>query len=187
MEFGHHKTTNVDCEIRQMKGSSWLLDTYKIAFLCSRYAPKVTFLVVKEWIKTLSHMNYCIVCGAQSPVEKHLYDMLLDTHMPVILVKAETLDDVYSEEELEAMKDGRLLVVTHCDESVHRVSSESAFDRNKLILSIADTIVVGYCSNGGKLEKLLQDRTDVTYLIEDNDATFNPYADFYEAHSDDDK
>ena len=155
MEFGHHKTTNVDCEIRQMKGSSWLLDTYKIAFLCSRYAPKVTFLVVKEWIKTLSHMNYCIVCGAQSPVEKHLYDMLLDTHMPIILVKAETLDDVYSEEELEAMKDGRLLVVTHCDESVHRVSSESAFDRNKLILSIADTIVVGYCSNGGKLEKLL--------------------------------
>ena len=113
--------------------------------------------------------------------------MLLDTHMPIILVKAETLDDVYSEEELEAMKDGRLLVVTHCDESVHRVSSESAFDRNKLILSIADTIVVGYCSNGGKLEKLLQDRTDVTYLIEDNDATLNPYADFYEAHSDDDK
>ncbi|MGN1375692.1 MAG: hypothetical protein ACI4V5_03970 [Prevotella sp.] len=177
MEFG----------IRQMKGETRLLDTRKIAFLCSRYAPRVTFLVVKEWIKAMSDMNFCIVCGAQSPVERQLYNLLLDIHKPVILVKAETLGDDCSIEEIEAMKEGRLLIVTHCDENVHRVSSESAFDRNRLILSIADTIVVGYSSSGGNLERLLQGRTDVTYLIEDNDTTFNPYSDYYEAHCDDDR
>lgn len=187
MEVKQQGNANMDFKIRQMKGNAALLDTHKIAFLCSRYAPRVTSIVVEEWIKAMSDKNFCIVCGAQSPIERQLYNLLLDIGKPVILVKAETLSDDYTFEEIEAMKEGHLLIVTHCDENVHRVSSESAFDRNRLIVSMADSIVVGYCSSGGNLERLLQGKKDVTYLIEDNNTTFNPYADFYEAHSDDDR
>lgn len=53
------------------------------------------------------------------------------------------------------------------DEKITRVSEENAQKRNELMLDLADEIVVGYASEGGKLEKLLTKvEKQVTYFSE---------------------
>jgi hypothetical protein len=53
------------------------------------------------------------------------------------------------------MKEGRLLIVTPFEKKVKRITEETAIIRNQMMIEIADNIVIGYCSEKGKLKQLL--------------------------------
>lgn len=94
-----------------------------------------------------------------------MFSSLLERKIPAILVLAEAMHEQWSEPVSEALGSGRLLIITHCGPEVHTVCARSAFDRNALMMALADEIVVGYCSKGGNLERGLAGYSNVRYLV----------------------
>lgn len=85
------------------------------------------------------------------------------------MVLAEAMHEQWSEPVSAALGSGQLLIITHCGPEVHTVCARSAFDRNALMMALADEIVVGYCSKGGNLERGLAGYSNVRYLVGNQD------------------
>ena len=151
-------------KIIDKKGNEGLLQRTKTAFICSRNTPEKLEYLVGKWILGLKPETDCIMCGNQSAMEKAVFTTLLQRKIPVILALAEAMPGRFEADVEAALSEERLLVVTHCDASVHFVTARSAFDRNILMLSMAQKIVVGYCSKGGNLERALAGFDNVEYL-----------------------
>ena len=84
--------------------------------------------------------------------------------MPAILFLAETFPSVWPQPLASAIAEGRVLAATHCDDTVHFATRQSAQDRNRVILSLADRIVVGHCTAGGNIDRLTSGRPNVNIL-----------------------
>jgi hypothetical protein len=61
--------------------------------------------------------------------------------------------------------EGRLLIITPFEKKVKRVTKDTAAIRNKMMIEIADEIVIGYSTKNGALYKLIQQRTENKKLI----------------------
>lgn len=145
-------------------GNEALLQREKTAFVCSRKTPDGLEYLVGKWMLGLSAERDCVMCGNQSPMERAVFTTLLQRGIPAILCLAEAMPDRWGDDVRTALSESRLLIVTHCDASVHSVTARSAFDRNVLMLSLAQETVVGYCTKGGKLERALAGFDNVEYL-----------------------
>ncbi len=121
---------------------------------------------VNRWLGTLSVDTDCVMCGNHSPMERVVFERLLKDKIPAILVLAEALHEFWDVQVEAALREHRLLIITHCDAGVHTVTSRSAFDRNLLMLMLADKTVVGFCKKGGNLERVLAGFDNVTYLYQ---------------------
>ncbi|HIW44655.1 MAG TPA: hypothetical protein H9986_06460 [Candidatus Prevotella stercoripullorum] len=145
-------------------GNEALMQREKTAFVCSRKTPDGLEYLVGKWMLGLSPERDCVMCGNQSPMERAVFTTLLQRNIPTILCLAEAMPSRWSDDVRTALSESRLLIVTHCDGSVHNVTARSAFDRNVLMLSLAQKTVVGYCTKGGKLERALAGFDNVEYL-----------------------
>ena len=151
-------------KIQSKLGNETLMQREKTAFLCSRKTPDGLEYLVGKWLLGLTEERDCIMCGNQSAMERAVFTTLLQRKIPVILCLAEAMPARWDDDVREALAAGRLLVVTHCDASGHAVTARSAFDRNVLMMSLAQKIVVGCCTKGGKLERALAGFENVEYL-----------------------
>lgn len=147
-----------------LTGNEKLLKRIKTAFLCSRQTPERKTVFIYDWLKHLSPEADCIICGNHSQMEQDVFNALLKQHIPTILVLAEGLPNRWNAEIEAALHTNLLLIITPCDNTVHRVNKVSAYDRNELILSIAEQIVIGYCREGGNINKQLKGKKNITYL-----------------------
>lgn len=147
-------------------GNETLLQKRKTAFLCSRITPEKTQTAVLEWVNSLNQNSDCILCGNHSAMEHLVFELLLSKKIPTILVLAETFKDNWNNEIISALKENRLLIITHCDETVHFVSKQSAADRNLLILSLAENIVIGYSTPNGNIERQTENLHNVSILTQ---------------------
>ena len=142
-------------KILSRRGNEALMQRTKTAFICSRKTPDGLEYLVGKWLLGLKPEADCVMCGNQSPMERAVFTTLLQRKIPVILALAEAMPSRFDADIENALLEERLLVITHCEPSVHNVTARSAFDRNILMLSLAQKIVVGYCSKGGNLERAL--------------------------------
>lgn len=147
-------------------GNETLLQKRKTAFLCSRITPEETQTAVLEWVNSLNQNSDCILCGNHSAMEHLVFGLLLRKKIPTILVLAETFKDNWNNEIISALKENRLLIITLCDETVHFVSKQSAADRNLLILSLAENIVIGYSTPNGNIERQTENLHNVSILTQ---------------------
>lgn len=145
-------------------GNEILLTLFKTGFLCSRRIPDNQHMIISEWVKQLSPDNDCILCGNHSKAEQEVFTLLLQLKIPTILVLAESMKTHWSDEIQRALKENRILIITTCEETIHQVNWQTAADRNNLILSLAETIVIGYCSKGGNIERQISNLKNVTIL-----------------------
>lgn len=152
-------------EIRSKLGNENIMQMRKVAFFCSRKEPAGLKNAVDRWIDSLKSDKLCVMCGDQSSMEKHVFSSLLERKIPAILVLAEAMHEQWSEPVSAALGSGLLLIITHCGPEVHAVCAKSAFDRNALMMFLANEIVVGYCSKGGNLERGLAGYNNVKYLV----------------------
>lgn len=92
-----------------------------------------------------------------------MFEILLKGKQPLILVLASGMKKRWEPEILQALSENRLLVISPFEETEKRITREKAAVRNKLIIKLADKIVVGSVSKSGQLERLLYD-TGVDYI-----------------------
>jgi len=146
-------------------GNGALLERCKTAFFCSRKTPAGVEKAVDEWLETLSVDRDCVMCGNSSGMERHVFSELLRRGIPVVLVLAQAMPEMWEADLQAAMQSGRLLAITHCDASVHYADARSAKDRNLLMIGLAAEVVVGYCATGGNLAQQLANARKVRVLF----------------------
>lgn len=139
-------------------GNKEILNSYKTGFLSSQQCAADVVLKSYDWAKQMRKEGKCVITGNHSQIEKDVFEILLKGKQPMILVLARSLQKHYELPIQKAIDDGRLLVITPFDESIVRVTRETALVRNKLIVELADEMFVGYVSEGGQLEEILKER-----------------------------
>ena len=136
-------------------GNGKILHLEKTAFLCSQKVPAEVVLKSFDWAKEQRKKETCVICGNHSQIEKDVFEILLKGTQPLILVLARSMKKRWEPEILKAISENRLLVISPFGEKDKRVTRDKAAIRNKLIIELADQIVVGSISKGGLLEQLL--------------------------------
>ena len=135
-------------------GNIDLLQQNKVTFLCSRKCPAAVVLKSFDWAIEQRDKGTCVISGFHSRIEKDVLHYLLKGTQPVILALARCMMKKWSPEIKAALDANRLLIITRYADSVTHASEETCYQRNRLMMELADEIVIGYASPGGKLERL---------------------------------
>ncbi len=138
------------------KGNEDILQLNKTAFLCSQRIPAEVILKSYDWAKEQRKAGNCIVCSNHSPIEKDVFEILLNGNQPLILVLPRGIKKRWEPEIIKALDSNRLLIISSFEDEVKRITRETAQKKNEFIISIADEIVVGYVEKRGQLEFLLK-------------------------------
>ncbi len=138
----------------EMLGNTHLMEIPKTAFLCSRTIPATAVLKCYDWAIEQREHGRCVVSGFQSKLEKDVLHYLIQGSQPLTIVLARGMKKRIEPELKKALNKNRLLVLSPFDESVNRVTAETAEKRNRTMMEIADEIVFGHISEGGMLSRL---------------------------------
>ena len=150
--------------IKSTLGNKDILNLPKTAFLCSRQIPASVVLKCYDWAIAERESGNCIISGFHSPLEKDVLHYLLKGTQPIIIALARGLKIRVEAELKKPLDQGRLLIITPFEDSVKRVTIATAAIRNRMMIEIADKVVVGYASPGGQLEQLLANYPDLDML-----------------------
>ncbi len=131
-------------------GNIDLLNKSKTAFLSSRRTPDACRPKIVEWVESLSPASDCVMVGCLQPLEDFVLQMLLERDIPTVLVLSTLYPSRFPLQQVVAIGDGRLLVISIVDGHNKSVSKgELAAQRNKWMISNADKIVVGALRTSG--------------------------------------
>jgi len=136
-------------------GNKDLLKQSKTAFLCSRSIPASAVLKCYDWAIAQREAGNCIISGFHSQLEKDVFHYLLKGNQPIIIALARGLKEKIEPELIKPLEQGRILIISTFEKSVKRVTEQTAEIRNKMMIELADSITIGYASEGGTLESIL--------------------------------
>jgi predicted Rossmann fold nucleotide-binding protein DprA/Smf involved in DNA uptake len=156
----------MNSSIFETLGNIKLLEYEKVAFLCSSRYSSVAVLKSYDWAIEQREAGRCVLSGFHSPLEKDVLDILLKGTQPVILALARGMYQKPDKELLKHVEAGRLLIITPFERSVTYITKETAEIRNRLIIDLADEIMVAHMTKGGQIERILKELPDnpVTFL-----------------------
>jgi len=141
----------------KMLGIKSILSLPKTGFLCSREISSTCVLRSYDWAISQAKKNTCVIGGFHSRIEKDVLKFLIKGTQPLIIVLARGFYRHWQPEIKARLDKGNLLIISPFDESVTAVTPQTCLIRNKLIIELADRIVVGYASPDGQISKLLHD------------------------------
>jgi predicted Rossmann fold nucleotide-binding protein DprA/Smf involved in DNA uptake len=144
----------VTVPVLNMLGNAALLQQHKVAFLCSRKCPAAVVLKSFDWAIEQREKGTCVISGFHSRIEKDVLHYLLKGTQPVILALARGMMKKWPLEIKSAFDADRLLIITRYADSVTHASEETCYHRNRLMMELADEVVIGYATPGGNLERL---------------------------------
>ena len=150
----------------QLKGDKPLLSLIKTGFLCSRKISATCVLRSYDWAISQATAGNCVISGFHSKIEKDVLHFLLNGSQPLIIVLARGFYKRWQPDIKARLDKGNLLIISPFDESVTAVTPQTCLIRNKLIIELADRIVVGYASPDGEISKLLMSTSKPFELLD---------------------
>ena len=148
-----------------------MLSLHKTAYLCSRKISATSVLRSYDWAIAQAKAGTCVIGGFHSRIEKDVLHFLLKGDQPLIIVLARGFYTRWQPEVKARLDRGNLLIISPFGKSVTAVTPQTCLIRNKLILELADHIVIGYADPKGQLAKLLaQTDKPVRYLDQSSPA-----------------
>ncbi len=138
-------------------GNQEIQTVTKIGFLCSRKISATCVLRSYHWALAQAKAGNCVISGFHSRIEKDVLNFLIKGDQPLIIVLARGFYKRWQPEIRDRLDRGNLLIISPFDDSVTSVTAQTCLIRNKLIVELADRIVIGYASPTGQLSKLLYD------------------------------
>jgi len=154
MEINYHHLGNIE-----------LMNVSKTAFLCSRKIPASVVLKCYDWAIAQRDAGNCVISGFHSKLEKDVFHYLLKGKQPVIMVLARGMKQKIEPELKKQIDQGRLLIISPFPVEVKRVTEETSEIRNKVMIEMADSVVVGFANESGTLQKTLKPHAvKVSYL-----------------------
>jgi predicted Rossmann fold nucleotide-binding protein DprA/Smf involved in DNA uptake len=143
-------------ELRTM-GEAAILNRSKVALLSSRKCPGKLILDTYDLCQRFRAEGITVISGFHSPMEEECLRILLRSPHPVIWCLARGLLKRIPTEPVDcraAVAEGRLLIVSPFKDSVRHATAKTAITRNRLVASLAATVVVAHAAPGSKIEAL---------------------------------
>jgi predicted Rossmann fold nucleotide-binding protein DprA/Smf involved in DNA uptake len=138
-------------------GLPQILQNKKTAIFCSNKCPASLILqahdLAKQWVK----QNITVVSGFHSPVEQECLKILERGTQPVIICPARSIDNIRIRPYLSRLVEARLLMLSPFALKAKRMTSKMAWERNRFVAALADTIFVVYAEPKSKTELLCQE------------------------------
>jgi hypothetical protein len=155
----------------QALGSLELLARPTLGLLCSNRCPGSVVLDTYDFMRKFPQVGRVVIGGFHSPMELQCLELLIVRKVPAVLCLARPLTSLRMRAEWrEPVAGGKLLLLTSILRGSRRVTRESAFQRNRLVASLADSVLVPYVRPGGSLERLLEElRLQETDLLQPGD------------------
>lgn len=136
-------------------GEVGLLEQRLLGLLCSERCPGDVVLKTYDLARALRDAGVPVIGGFHSPMEKECLDLLLRGKQPVVVCPARSIERFRIpagwKKHVEA---GRMLIISPFQRSVRRPTGPVAAERNRIVVEIAQFLVVPHASPGGKVEKL---------------------------------
>ena len=125
------------------------------ALFCSRKCPGDAILKAYDLARELREKEIPVISGFHTPVEKDMLEILLKGKGPIVICPARELEGmrmpkVWS----QSVQQGQLLLVSMFDQKTHRVTKETAHQRNLLVAGLARERVFVHVESGGETEKV---------------------------------
>lgn len=143
-------------DVAESVGDRRLLELPKVAFLCSRRVPASAVIKCYDWAIDQRDAGRCVVGGFHSAIEKDVLHYLLKGTQPVILALHRGIGPRIKRAFSTEVEAGRLLIISPFRLERRRGGGREAAIRNRLIISLAESVVVGHLDPGGSLEELIE-------------------------------
>lgn len=141
--------------IADIEGDRSRLKLPTTAFLCSRKVPAGIILKCYDWAIAQRNAGNCVISGFHSTIEKDVFHYLLKGSQPIIIALHRGIGPEIIKAFTSEIESGRLLIISPFERKVSRGDKRTAAIRNRLMIELADQIVIGHASPGGELDKLL--------------------------------
>lgn len=141
-------------------GDAAILNRPKIALFCSVKCPGKLILDTYDLAKRFRNEGVLVISPFHSPMEQECLRILLQSSNPVIWCLARGLYRQIPSSPVDcrtAVAEGRLIMVTPFPESERHIAAKTAIIRNRLVVDMADTVVVAHAAPGSKMEALCRE------------------------------
>lgn len=136
-------------------GNLELLRMPLTALFCSRKCPGDAILKAYDLACELREKKTPVIGGFHTPVEKDMLDILLKGEGPIVICPARGLEGMrISKSWNRALQQKRLLLLSMFDESINRVTKETAHKRNLMVACLVNERFFIHIYTGGETEKL---------------------------------
>lgn len=137
-------------------GNAALLTESLLGLLSSRECPGNVLLEtldrIPEWVRT----GRVIVSGFHSPLEQQVLRSVLRRKGRVVKVLARGMSAYRPRpEEWEPLTEGRMLLLSACPPETRRTTRQTSLLRNRLVLALANEMVIPFAADGSPLATLL--------------------------------
>jgi predicted Rossmann fold nucleotide-binding protein DprA/Smf involved in DNA uptake len=147
-------------------GNLNLLTQTPIALFCSIKCPGELILKTYDLAQALRDHGIPVISGFHSPIEKDCLKILQRGTQPIIHCPARSIHKTRpSPDQLKAIEDNRLLILSPFSASYPRVTTELALKRNEMIGAIAHTIFIAYAAPNSKTIALAQSLTKIRKAV----------------------
>lgn len=138
-------------------GNLNLLQQPLLGVFSSVKCPASLILKAHDTAKELSASGQAVISGFQSPAEKEMLTVLLRGTSPVVICPARGLDGMRIPVEWKKALDSKqLLLLSPFPSTLRRATAELAEGRNRMVIDLAQRVLIIHAMPGGKLEALCQ-------------------------------
>ena len=142
-------------EFIDVLGNISILQGKMLGLLCSVKCPGGIVLKTFDTARALRDAGVTVIGGFHSPMEKECLDLLLRGKQAVVVCPARSIQNMRLPAAWrKPIAEGRLLLLSPFDAKVRRVSRSSAGQRNALVVSMADGLLVLHAASGGDVEAI---------------------------------
>jgi predicted Rossmann fold nucleotide-binding protein DprA/Smf involved in DNA uptake len=136
-------------------GNLDILKAHLLGFFCSTKCPGNVIVHTYDLVRALRDAGVPVISGFHAPMEKECLDLLLRGRQPAVICPAHSIERMRL---LAAWRtpidEGRLLVLSSFAAEHRRPTTSLAEQRNRLVVALADVIVIAHTSPGSKIDRL---------------------------------
>ena len=134
---------------------SILYDADLTALFCSSRCPGDVILKMYDLSRAMRDAGVPVIGGFQSPMEKECLRILLRGDQPVVICPARGIENMRIPREWrKPLDEGRLLILSPFPSTLRRPTAASATQRNELVATLANRVLIAHAAPNGKTEAL---------------------------------
>jgi len=138
-------------------GNIEILSRNLLGFFCSVKCPGDIILKTDELARSLRDAGVTFISGFHSPIEKDVFDLLLNGSQPIVICPARSIENMRIPKTWkEAIDNNRLLVLSPFERKHKRVTAPLSDQRNRLVAMLAKEAFFPHAASGSKSENLCQ-------------------------------
>lgn len=150
-----------EMSIKEMIGNKDILSLPKTAFLCSRKVPASIVLKCYDWAIEQREAGNCVISGFHSQIERDVFHYLAKGNQPIIIAMARGIPSRLPDSLKRPVDLGQILIVSPFEKNITKVTTEYAEIRNRLMIDLANQVILGYIDPAGNLFRVLKDMEDL--------------------------